>query len=82
MDLCEFEASLVYVVFSMTARETHINPLSKKKKKKKKKKPINKQTFMERDFVKINQTTTLSCQHINFLINADKLTFENNSLSQ
>ena len=33
-----FVASLVYIVCSRTARDTQINPVSKKKKKKKKKK--------------------------------------------
>jgi hypothetical protein len=36
MDLCEFEASLVYRVSSRTARAIQRNPVSKKKKKKKK----------------------------------------------
>ena len=36
--ISEFEASLVYKVFSRTARATHINPVSKNQKKKKKKK--------------------------------------------
>jgi hypothetical protein len=35
MDLCEFEASLVYRVSSRTARAIQRNPVSKKKKKKK-----------------------------------------------
>ena len=37
VDICEFEASLVYRVSSRTARAIQINPVSKKKKKKKKK---------------------------------------------
>ena len=32
MSLCEFEASLVYIVSSRTARRTQRNPVSKKRK--------------------------------------------------
>ena len=35
MDLCEFEASLVYRVSSRTARATQRSPVSKKKTKQK-----------------------------------------------
>ena len=38
MDLCEFEASLVYKVNSRTARATQKNPVSKKTKPKQTKK--------------------------------------------
>jgi hypothetical protein len=41
--ISEFEASLVYRVSSMTARDTQRNPVSKKKKKKTKKKQKQKQ---------------------------------------
>ena len=34
MDLCEFEASLVYKASSRTTRVTQRNPVSKKKEKK------------------------------------------------
>ena len=34
MDLCEFEASLVYRVSSNTAKDTHRNPVSKNQKRK------------------------------------------------
>ena len=37
MDLCEFEASLVYRVSSRTAKNTHRETLSQKRKKKKEK---------------------------------------------
>jgi hypothetical protein len=37
VDLCEFEASLVYRVSSRTARDTQRNPVSKKTKPKQKK---------------------------------------------
>ena len=37
MDLCEFEASLIYIVSSRTARAIQRNPVSKNKKQKTKK---------------------------------------------
>jgi hypothetical protein len=39
-DLCEFEASLVYIMSSRTARAIWRDPISKEKKKRKKKETI------------------------------------------
>jgi hypothetical protein len=41
-ELCEFEASLVYIVSSRASRPTQRNPVPKTKKKKKKKKKTKK----------------------------------------
>jgi hypothetical protein len=53
-ELCEFEASLVYIVSSRASRPTQRNPVPKTKKKKKKKK-TNKTNKKKNPYHKIRR---------------------------
>ena len=52
MDLCEFEASLIYRVSSRTARATQRNPVSKKSERERDSQPVretDRKTDRQRD---------------------------------